>query len=499
MKKLLFLIVFILCSSMVFAVCPDVDGSWDLSSSYSLTTSIDCDTITINSGGVVTFMTPGLIIHSKNLTLNSGGKITATGKGCSSSQSPNSNNVCSDSGVGRGYGEGSDGINYYNPAAGAGHGGAGGDGYGNELGGYAYGNATYPVLIGSGGGEGGAGKNNGGIGAGTIRLNISEVLIINGLIEADGGTGAVTHGLTALDRRFSGAGSGGSILIETFSLDGSGIVNAVGGPGGWYCDLHGKMSGGGASGGRVAIYYITTPTFSSSNVNVSGGMGNWCPASGQQSDDGSDGTSYFIKSDYCGDAIQDSGEACDDADPNQYDYCGNTCGDNLPVASEFVIANLTSEDDLRVVADFELATVFSSIKWESAVDVYQQDLDANIEMGPDFVSLDSSNLPASFNSTANVTFTVNGCDNLALYYSSSTYNNLNDIITNGVLVSCIGLDPCSDLQCVDGVVTFTAEHFDSFGGEGEGDGFAVPEFNFLGIIIIVLMTTVSLYIIKRNK
>ena len=81
-------------------------------------------------------------------------------------------------------------------------------------------------------------------GGGRMKIEILDWLTVDGHITANGG-----------DWRSVGAGggSGGSILIHTKVIDGTGVIEAHGGGG--YDGSHAPHGGGGA-GGRVAMYYV---------------------------------------------------------------------------------------------------------------------------------------------------------------------------------------------------------------------------------------------------
>lgn len=92
---------------------------------------------------------------------------------------------------------------------GAGHGGQGG----MSSGGSHYGSVYRPLLPGS--------KSNpsGGHGGGKMHLRVGSTLINDGEISVNGSSS--THG----------GGSGGSILIETYFIDGYGVISSMGGGG----------------------------------------------------------------------------------------------------------------------------------------------------------------------------------------------------------------------------------------------------------------------------
>lgn len=150
--------------------------------------------------------------------------------------------------------------------SGAGFGGRGGYGGSNvqgdttQYGGYAYGDSI--LIMGSGGGNSDPtlwGK--GGRGGAIIKLICSGTATINGTIRSNGKAG------TGSDGKVAGGGSGGSILLQTSSLAGTGIISAKGGDGasGTNC------AGGGGAGGRIHIKYGNS-TYAG-RIDISGGTG----------------------------------------------------------------------------------------------------------------------------------------------------------------------------------------------------------------------------------
>ncbi len=152
-------------------------------------------------------------------------------------------------------------------AGGAGYGGAGGAGSQGGAGGSPYGSPLVPTELGSGGGGAPYHESQGGAGGGTIRLNISGALSVDGTITANGAP-AVGPG--------AGGGSGGGVWITCATLAGSGAITANGSAG--YA-----ATGGGGGGGRIAIYScdIQMPP---SHLSVAGGGG---------STPGSQGSKFF--------------------------------------------------------------------------------------------------------------------------------------------------------------------------------------------------------------
>ena len=140
---------------------------------------------------------------------------------------------------------------------GAAHGGVGG---GSLYAGVAYNSLYRPVLAGSRGtyiysaGDPDNGTKKGGRGGGRIHIRVGSQLIVDGRISVDGES-ATGDG---------GGGSGGSILIETFDIEGYGEISSKGG--------NGYSTRGAGSGGRVAILCQSLILFDGDYV-VYGGKG----------------------------------------------------------------------------------------------------------------------------------------------------------------------------------------------------------------------------------
>ncbi len=155
-------------------------------------------------------------------------------------------------GQGPGYGTGA------SYAGGAGYGGAGGNGVSaGGLGGITYGSSNNPVDAGSGGG-GGNWTGGGGAGGGYIGLRIMRTATINGIITANGGNSIM----------YNAGGSGGGINIHCDTIDGSGVIRANGGAGGFYT----SYQGGGGGGGRIAIRCLYNHYFGTTSVTNGAGF-----------------------------------------------------------------------------------------------------------------------------------------------------------------------------------------------------------------------------------
>lgn len=206
------------------------------------------DSTSANDGGVV--------LKVADLTIQTGGEISADGQGYTPSATDGGSAAIS-TGVAAG--------------SGGGHGGAGGTG--NTVGGGGdvvgatggtIGNKDYPLTLGGAGGTAGGG-GLGGNGGGAIKIEASGTVAIDGKISADGSVGVKSaDGQTA-----GGGGAGGSIWVEAQILSGTGLVSAKGGG----TDNSATYFGGGGGGGRVALICTASTTFPAGNASVAFGTG----------------------------------------------------------------------------------------------------------------------------------------------------------------------------------------------------------------------------------
>ena len=90
-----------------------------------------------------------------------------------------------------------------------------------------------------------------GTGGGTIFLNVSHLLEVDGTLSADG-TDSLRQG---------GGGSGGSVWVHCNIIKGFGKITANGGSSP-EDTVYPHYHGGGGSGGRIAVYFTKNDTFS---------------------------------------------------------------------------------------------------------------------------------------------------------------------------------------------------------------------------------------------
>ncbi|KAJ6706037.1 EPHRIN TYPE-B RECEPTOR [Salix purpurea] len=119
---------------------------------------------------------------------------------------------------------------------------------------YAWSTLAAPWSYGSKGGGTSSRNKFGGNGGGRIKIQVKEIVYLNGSITAEGGDGGL----------IGGGGSGGSIFVHAVKLKGYGTISAAGGRG-W----------GGGGGGRISLdcYSIQEDV----KVTVHGGLSIGCP------------------------------------------------------------------------------------------------------------------------------------------------------------------------------------------------------------------------------
>lgn len=101
----------------------------------------------------------------------------------------------------------------------------------------------YPTKFGNNGGHS-LFPHLGGIGGGRLYLRVNHTLTVDGFLTAQGGDWRSVA---------AGGGSGGTIHIETYTIDGNGDIDASGGAG---YDGSWAPHGGGGGGGRMTLYYM---------------------------------------------------------------------------------------------------------------------------------------------------------------------------------------------------------------------------------------------------
>jgi RHS repeat-associated protein len=218
------------------------------------------DSITVDNGGTLSIGGGSDISVTGTITVKGNSTILTQSRNNSSQANATlrAGNIQVDAGSrisadGEGYGAGKGAGTSTDVYSGGSYGGKGS----GTAAGAIYGSAQTPTEPGSGGGPYGSSVSNGG---GAMLLLVAGTLTNNGTISSNGSGSAPGSGA-----------SGGSILVSTKTLAGSGIITANGSVG--------TYSQGG--GGRVAVYYLEMDTVQSFNLAsiTAGGSGTAQPGS----------------------------------------------------------------------------------------------------------------------------------------------------------------------------------------------------------------------------
>lgn len=205
------------------------------------------------------------LLLERDLHVACGGAVDATGLGYLGGARTG--------GRARGYGNSTDeGASY---RTGASHGGRGGLYDGSSR---VYGSVEDPVT--PGGGSGGDGSRAGSAGGGVVRIAAAGRMAIDGAVRADGAA------------NLAPGAAGGSVRLEALTIDGSGSVEADGGPGG--------------GGGRVALVADAIDEALLTRTHAAGGQRTGSGIGAQHQ--GSAGTIFVRRAaDLHGDLILDNG------------------------------------------------------------------------------------------------------------------------------------------------------------------------------------------------
>jgi len=152
-----------------------------------------------------------------------------------------------------------------------------------------------------------------------------------------------------------------------------------------------------------------------------------------------------------------------------------------PAQDNVTFLNKTTTDlntvaNISAVENFTVATSGSAVQWVDTVNLANiTALTDVVQSAPTYITVNIAAAP-SLNTPAEVALTTithgndNPCQNFQLYYANGYFTNPQDIIANGQLVAtganvggdCIDPSICTNVQCTNGVLTFTAQHFDGF-------------------------------------
>ncbi|VVB81224.1 Right handed beta helix region [uncultured archaeon] len=194
---------------------------------------------------------------------------------------------------------------------------------------------------------------------------------------------------------------------------------------------------------------ITSPPYAIYNLGSGTGSNNYCTSTYGWSDGG-----YTNRCTY------------------QPDYTNSPEWWQIPGLDYARSTDLSQEPDRSSVADLTFASPTVTVIWQNNVDTSYQDYDQNVYIGTNFVSINSANLDASINTPATVEMAGIDCNNFKVYYASGFQTSFAEVVSEGQAVAteenidgdCNDASICTDVQCTDFTLTFTAQHFSGFAG-----------------------------------
>ena len=148
--------------------------------------------------------------------------------------------------------------------------------------------------------------------------------------------------------------------------------------------------------------------------------------------------------------------------------------------------NLTNQDYVLHSADI-------SVAWDASNLILTDDTNNSVYINHRIIAVNSSAAP-ELNTTATITLTFDGYCPVQLYYYNQFTTDINQIILNGQVCDELTTPPCTNIQCSDGSVTFTVDHFDDYGA---GDG-AVPELSDIAFILAIA-GVLGMFVYTRRK
>lgn len=160
-----------------------------------------------------------------------------------------------------------------------------------------------------------------------------------------------------------------------------------------------------------------------------------------------------------------------------------SCSYTPPVYANQTFNNVTTTDlntveDISAVEEFTVATTSSAVQFVNPVDLSTTNITNIAEvvlMSSTAISIDTTTVP-QLSAPAEVALSIpettsNQCQDFLLYYTPGFYTTESEIISNGYIIAtganvggdCNDPTICTNVNCTDGVLTFTAQHFSGFG------------------------------------
>ena len=151
--------------------------------------------------------------------------------------------------------------------------------------------------------------------------------------------------------------------------------------------------------------------------------------------------------------------------PNESQVCYELISSTTPIYSNFTSEETTnfSEVTLASVTSMTLAIdnkgkiAFPS---DHSINTENEDYDKHIKIEDGFISVNTSALDSSFNSSSILTIEGVTCPVATISYAEGFFSTKDDIIANGR--NCIIDGVCSNVQCAGTTLTFDVSHFTGF-------------------------------------
>ena len=137
-------------------------------------------------------------------------------------------------------------------------------------------------------------------------------------------------------------------------------------------------------------------------------------------------------------------------------------------SSNMTTTNFSESSNLTAVTNVSLTVSGKGrIKFPEnhEVNANNQDYDRHVAIGPGYISVNSSGLDSSFNSTATLTFYNADCNSPYVYYSENATTLYGVLGENNLCTA----PKCTNIQCSDGVLTVGVSSFSSFAVNGSAN------------------------------
>jgi len=168
----------------------------------------------------------------------------------------------------------------------------------------------------------------------------------------------------------------------------------------------------------------------------------------------------------------------------------------IPIVTEYnatLGTNFTAIENLTAVRNMSLATTQGKIKWTySEVNVESMNFDTHVEIGEQYIVLNTTQLSVSMNTTADVTIEDVGCSGFKpltdlIYTEGDVYSSKADVQAYGK--SCPP-NICSNIVCEATQLNFTVAHFTGYSAGGNANLTVYDDYEGLSVPI---STNVSFY------